>query len=72
MSDRTEMHQSSSCPPIALYYLKADGVAEHIERLILGPLKSKSVHVTFRGRRHKKYSNVDADVIDVEGDCPLS
>jgi hypothetical protein len=56
---------------LAMYYLKAGGVAEHIERLALGPLKSNSVHVKFRGRRHKKYSNVDAEVIEVEGDCPL-
>ena len=57
---------------LAMYCLKAGGVAEHIEQLALGPLKSNSVHVKFRGRRHKKYSNVDAEVIEVEGDCPLS
>jgi hypothetical protein len=57
---------------LAMYFLKAGGVAEHIEQLALGPLKNNSVHVKFRGRRHKKYSNVDAEVIEVEGDCPLS
>jgi hypothetical protein len=56
---------------LAMYYVKAGGVAEHIERLTLGPLTSNSVHVKFRGRRAKKYSNVAPEVIEVEGDCPL-
>jgi hypothetical protein len=56
---------------LAMYYLKAGGVAEHIERLSLGPLKSNSVHVKFRGLRRKKYSNVDPEVLELEGDCPL-
>jgi hypothetical protein len=57
---------------LAMYHLKAGGVAEHIEQLTLGPLKSNSVHVKFRGLRNKKYSNVDPEVIAVEGDCPLA
>jgi hypothetical protein len=56
---------------LSLYYLKAGGVVERIERLALGPLKPESVHVVFRGLRRQKYQNVDAVVIDVQGDCPL-
>lgn len=56
---------------LTLYYLKAGGVAEHIERLALGPLKADSVHVAFSGRRRRQYQNVDPVLIEVEGDCPL-
>jgi len=56
---------------LAMYYLKAGGVVEHIERLVLGPLKRDSLHVKFRGIRSKRYSNVDPEAIEVEGDCPL-
>ncbi len=54
-----------------LFYLKAGGVVERVERLTLGPLKGNSVHVLFRGQRRQKYSNVNAEVIELEGDCPL-
>lgn len=56
---------------VTLFYLKASGVVERIEQLFLGPLKSNSVHVAVRGVRRKKFSNVDPEVITVEGDCPL-
>jgi hypothetical protein len=56
---------------LTLFYLKAGGVVERIEHLRLGPVASGSLHVVFRGRRRKKYQNVDADVIELEGDCPL-
>jgi hypothetical protein len=56
---------------LAMYYLKAGGVVERVERLALGPLKGDSVHVKFRGLRRQKYSNSDPEVIELEGDCPL-
>jgi hypothetical protein len=57
---------------VSLFFLKAGDVVERVERLSLGPLKGNSVHVDFRGLRRKKAQNVDAAVIEVEGDCPLS
>jgi hypothetical protein len=56
---------------IAIMFLKASGVIERVHELAIGPLGDSSVHVRFRGARSKKYSNVDAKIIEFEGDCPL-
>ena len=53
------------------YFIKATGVAEHVRRLTLGPLRAGKVHVLFQGVRRKNYSNVEPAVIDLEGDCQL-
>jgi hypothetical protein len=66
----------SICPQLArlaaIYVLKAGDVVEQVLQLTLGPLKGEKVHVKFRGRRLRKYVNVEPVVIDLEGDCPLS
>lgn len=55
----------------SIYFLKAGGAVERILELALGPIKDRSVHVRFRGRRRKVASNVEPAVIEIEGDCPL-
>ena len=37
----------------------------------LGPVRDGKVHVQFKGRRRRVYSNVEPKVIEIEGDCPL-
>ena len=56
---------------VAIFYLKASSAVEQIEKLTLGPLKSKSVHVAFRGLRARRNMNTAPELITVEGDCPL-
>jgi hypothetical protein len=56
----------------AIYSLKASGVVEQVRQLTLGPLRKGKVHVVFQGVRRRKYSNVDPEVINLEGDCPLN
>ena len=56
---------------VALFYLKATGAVEHVEKLTLGPLKRGSVHVAFRGVRARRYVNADPELISIDGDCPL-
>jgi hypothetical protein len=55
----------------AIFALKAGFVVEHVLRLELGPLTKDRVHVRFQGRRRKIYTNVEATVIEIEGDCNL-
>ncbi len=56
----------------AIYALKAGDVIETVEKLTLGPIQDRRVHVSFAGRRRKKYSNVAPQVIEIEGECPLT
>jgi hypothetical protein len=67
-------HEESFLPMArlwAIFGLKASGIVEHILELKLGPCQDKMLHVRFRGRRHRKFANVDPPVIEVEGDCDL-
>ncbi len=56
----------------AVFSLITSQTCEHILELTLGPLQGNNLHVRFRGRRHKRYVNQNATVIEVEGDCNLS
>jgi hypothetical protein len=55
----------------AVFLLKASGTVEHILDLTIGPVREGKVPVTFRGRRHPQYSNVEASVIELSNTCPL-
>jgi hypothetical protein len=56
----------------SVFHLISTNTCEHILELILGPIKDGKMHVRFRGQRKKVYSNRDAFIIEVEGDCDLS
>jgi len=56
----------------AIFALKAGDVVEQVERLSLGPIRESRVHVSFAGKRRRKYSNTDPYSIKIEGDCPLT
>ena len=53
------------------YAMKASDCVEQVLELRLGPINDGKCHVRFRGRRARRYSNVEPHVISVEGDCPL-
>ena len=57
---------------LAIFLLKAGGVVEHVLELSLGPIVDDKIHVKFRGRRRKIYTNADAIVFEIEGDCSLA
>jgi hypothetical protein len=54
-----------------VYALKVSRCVEQVLELRLGPVYEGKCHVRFRGRRARRYSNVDPFVISLEGDCPL-
>lgn len=56
----------------SVFHLLTSNTVEHILDLALGPLDKNILHVRFRGRRAKFYSNVEASLIAFEGDCDLS
>jgi hypothetical protein len=56
----------------AIYALKAGDVVERVERLALGQIREDGVHVSFAGKRRKKFTNVEPHPIEIEGDCPLT
>jgi hypothetical protein len=56
----------------ALFFLRAGGVVEQIQRLDVGPIRESMVHVKFRGTRKQIYANTPPTVIELEGDCPLN
>lgn len=56
----------------AVFSLITSQTCEHILELTLGPLQGSNLHVRFRGRRHNRYVNQNATIIQVEGDCDLS
>ncbi|OJW27624.1 MAG: hypothetical protein BGO49_23025 [Planctomycetales bacterium 71-10] len=55
----------------SVFLLKASGACDHVLELTLGPIDGGRLHVSFRGRRHRRYSNVEAAEIRIEGDCVL-
>lgn len=69
--------KSGSAPflPLArlklLYAMKASDCVEQVLDLKLGPIKDGRCHVRFRGRRARRYTNVEPQIIEIEGDCLL-
>ncbi len=55
-----------------VFLLKASGTCDLVLNLSLGPITEGSIGVSFRGRRHKKYSNSEPASIEVVGECQLS
>jgi hypothetical protein len=56
----------------SVFHLISTNTCEHILELTLGPIKDGKMHVRFRGQRKKVYSNRDAFIIEIEGDCDLN
>lgn len=56
---------------MAVYFIRLSTIAEQVLDLSLGPIQEGKVHVRFRGRRRRTASNVEASVVEVEGDCLL-
>lgn len=54
-----------------IFAMKASDCVEQVLELRLGPVMGGQCHVRFRGRRARRYANVEPHVITVEGDCPL-
>lgn len=57
---------------VAILELRRTGTAEHILELELRPEGADSIHVHFRGRRRKVYTNKPAAEISIDGICQLS
>ncbi len=55
----------------AIYALKAGDVIEQVLELGLGPVQGGKCRVKFRGRRRRKYSNVEPHLMQIEGECPV-
>lgn len=55
----------------AVYYLKMSQLVEDVLELEVGPIKNKVMSVRFRGKR-RVYSNQEACIIEVLGNCTLS
>lgn len=55
----------------AIFYLKAGDVVEQVLELSLELIEINKVHVKFRGKRRKIYSNVEPAIIEIEGECLL-
>lgn len=53
------------------FVLKATGTVQHVLELDIGAVRSQKVAISFRGRRAKRYSNMDAVTIEVKGNCTL-
>ena len=56
----------------AVYHLLTSGTVEQILEFTLGPIQNDELQVKFRGRRKKFYTNVEAEVIDIQGTCKLT
>ena len=56
----------------AVFLLKASGTCEYILDLKLGPIADNSMEVSFRGRRHKRFSNVEPAALEIVGRCLLN
>lgn len=57
---------------LAVYLIRCASIAEEILELSLGPVHDQVVDVKFRGRRRRKYQNVDPAIIEIEGECSLA
>lgn len=56
----------------AVYYLKMSQLVEDVLELELGQIKNKVMPVRFRGKRRVVYTNHEASIIQVVGNCTLS
>lgn len=54
-----------------LFLLKATGTVEHVLELALGPVRAGRINVSFKGQRARRYTNVPATILEVNGSCPL-
>jgi hypothetical protein len=55
----------------AVFLLKASGTCEQILDLTLGPIEGGRMAVRFRGRRHRKYTNLEPAALALDGHCAL-
>lgn len=55
----------------AVFRLKATGIVQDVLEFSLGPISGGKLHVAFRGRRPRHASNVEPEIISIEGDCDL-
>ena len=56
----------------SILYLKLSNTVEEILQFDLKLLNSNQVEVKFKGRRHKRFTNVEPYVFEVNGTCQLS
>jgi hypothetical protein len=56
----------------SVFHLITSNTCELIMDMTLGPIHSEKLHVKFKGRRYRRYSNVDPYIIELEGDCDLT
>ena len=56
----------------SILYLKLSNTVEEILQFDLKLLNSKQVEVKFKGRRHKRFTNVEPYIFEVNGTCQLS
>jgi hypothetical protein len=56
----------------SVFALKITDTVEHVLELSLKSVRNKQIEVVFRGRRPKRYSNVPAEMIEINGFCSLS
>lgn len=55
----------------AIFLLKATGTVDHVLDLEIGPVRTGTVSVTFRGRRRTRYTGQEPPLIQLSGTCPL-
>ena len=56
----------------SILYLKLSNTVEEILQFDLKLLNSNEVEIKFKGRRHRRSTNVEPYVFEVNGTCPLS
>ena len=56
----------------SILYLKLSNTVEEILQFDLKLLNSNEVEIKFKGRRHRRYTNVESYVFEVNGTCQLS
>ena len=56
----------------SILYLKLSNTVEEILQFDLKLLNSNQVEVKFKGRRHKRFTNVEPYIFEVNGTCQLS
>jgi len=56
---------------VAVLKLRRTDTVEHVLELVMAMEDSHRLHVRFRGRRQKRFTNVPAHEIAFEGACPL-
>ena len=56
----------------SILYLKLSNTVEEILQFDLKLLNSNQVEIKFKGRRHRRFTNVNLYVFEVNGTCELS